>query len=70
MVPSASYAILLVWLEEVKSRIEGTSKIPIEILLFYGLGKKKMERGYSPINIIISEMMLKIEIPFNVDRCN
>lgn len=70
MVPSAAYAILLVWLEEVKSRIEGTSKLPTEISLVCGLGKHSMARGDSPIKIMISEMMFKMKSPFKVDRCN
>ena len=71
MVPSVAYVIVLVWLEEVKSRIEGTSKLPIEILLVCGLGKNNMEMGDSPIKIMISfKMIFKIKTPFKVDRYN
>lgn len=70
MVPSAAYATLLVWLEEVNLRIEGTSKLPSEISVVCGVGKHSMSRGDSPIKIMISEMMFKMKSPFKVDRLN
>eukprot|EP01018_Ginkgo_biloba_P011384 Gb_07190 [translate_table: standard] len=70
MVPSAAYAMLLVWLEEVKTRLESESKLPSEISVVCGLGKHSMARGDSPIKIMVSDMMFKLKSPLKADRYN
>lgn len=70
LVPSAAYVIILVWLDELKSKIEHETKLPSEIFLVCGLGNHSPTRGHSSVKTMISEMMFKMKSPFKLDRLN
>ncbi|XP_054780429.1 pentatricopeptide repeat-containing protein At2g17033 isoform X2 [Prosopis cineraria] len=68
----SSYLIMLLWLEEMRRRLNGDSSyaIPAEIVVVCGSGKHSSVRGESPVKMLVKEMMVKMRSPLRIDRKN
>ncbi|XP_058098403.1 pentatricopeptide repeat-containing protein At2g17033 isoform X1 [Magnolia sinica] len=66
----SAFLILLQWVEELRTRLCAEAVVPLEISVVCGSGKHSSIRGESPIKLLVSEMMFRMNSPLKIDRKN
>lgn len=68
---SASYLIMLQWMDEIRFRFsEEKCVIPSEIVVVSGSGKHSNVRGESPVKALVKKIMVRTRSPMRIDRKN
>lgn len=67
---TTAYLVILLWVEEVRSRLVSWKNVPMEFSIICGSGKHSKIRGESPIKKLVSVMMIKLKSPLKIDRKN
>ncbi|XP_006297442.2 pentatricopeptide repeat-containing protein At2g17033 isoform X1 [Capsella rubella] len=69
---SASYLIMLQWMDETRLRFSEDKKcvVPAEIVVVSGSGKHSNVRGESPVKAMVKKIMVRTKSPMRIDRKN